>query len=117
MTLANKGYEGRRPSVNLSDEQLLRNAKDFIDSVPFYGVVERFNESLIRLNYFLKMEFPEFQPFVIEKNVTQDRSKSIEDKMLDLKNELGEPFYEEVLERNRLDMELYEYALKKFNEV
>lgn len=115
MTLANKGYEGRRPSAQLSDEELLNNAKGFIDSVPFYGIVEKFEESLIRLEYFLKMEFPEFKSFVTEENVTQDRKKNISDRMSELEVEIGAELYKEVIERNKLDMELYNYSLSKFD--
>lgn len=114
MTLANKGYAGRRPSSSLTDEQLLSNAKSFIDTVPFYGIVEKFDESLKRLDYFLKMEFPEFCPQVTELNVTQDKSKNIEDRLLDIKAELGNHLYEEVLCRNKMDLELYDYALNNF---
>ncbi|MDA9837090.1 sulfotransferase family protein [Luminiphilus sp.] len=114
MTLANKGYEGRRPSSSLTDEQLLSNAKSFIDTVPFYGIVERFDESLKRLDYFLKMEFPEFCPKVIELNVTQDRSKDIDERVSRIQAELGADLYEEVLDRNKLDLQLYSYALDNF---
>lgn len=96
------------------DDELLTNSKKFIDTVRFYGIVEYFNESLQKLDDYLKPHFDELTIKNIRTNSLQDKRLSIDEKIDNFKNSIDKDLFEEVLKRNRLDLELYQYAKSKF---
>ncbi|MEA1051637.1 sulfotransferase family 2 domain-containing protein [Lamprobacter modestohalophilus] len=78
-----------------------------LHELPFVGVVEQFDTSLRRLEAWLKPFFPEikFQPQKL--NVTQERDLSMEQRLEQIKNEVGAEIFEELQRANSLDLQLY----------
>ncbi len=114
--LANRGPDGRRPSQSLSDDQLFENAKIFLDNCPFYGLVERFNESMVRAHMYFKARFPEFIGSIHKENVTSKKSWSnIQDETESILEKLPKDIRSSLVERNQLDLKLYNYATERFN--
>jgi len=58
--LANTEYESTRPKVHRYNENLLPAACRFIDSLPFFGIVDRFSESLELMQEACRDPFPDF---------------------------------------------------------
>lgn len=115
LQLANRGYEGRGPSALLTDDELLGRAKLFIDEVAFFGIVEKFDESIRRLKYLLKVAFPDFRPASVRANVTQDPALKLADRLESFKQQIGDDLYSEVVGRNALDLDFYEHAVEQFD--
>src|SRR6185369_4368458 len=73
---ANRGYETRRPSEKLDDEELLDNAKEFLRSLPLFGIVERYDESMAWMQKVWGKVFPDVSFAVYRSNVMQDPEQS-----------------------------------------
>ncbi len=79
----------------------------FLRSVPLLGLVERFDESMVLMEEFLREYIPEIDLSYIPQNVGQKRKSAGERREL-LKQELGEELFQELQEKNREDIALYE---------
>lgn len=90
-----------------SDEELYEKALEFILSLRFVGIVDRFDESCELLNMYLRPAFPHFKTRKVEANVLQDITLPVESKRQKVRDELGDELYEMVVERNKLDSRLY----------
>lgn len=80
-----------------------------IETLPFVGVVERFDESLVRLQEWLQPVFPHIDFKPTKANVTQKAEMTLEKRLEALKAEIGERVYGEVVEVNEVDLEVYKY--------
>ncbi|WP_456384886.1 sulfotransferase family 2 domain-containing protein [Desulfolithobacter sp.] len=78
----------------------------FLRSVPLLGLVERFNESMVLMEEFLREYIPGIDLSYIPQNVGQKR-KSAGERREFLKQELGEELFQELHEKNREDIALY----------
>ncbi len=91
-------------------------AVEFLSSLPGFGLVERFEQSVQVLN----RELSAFYGHPIEMlqfrrdNVTQDPAISLDHSHELIRGELGDELFEELLERNRFDRRLYEWAVEAF---
>ena len=112
--IANRGLEARRPSQSLSDAQLLANAKAFVDGLDFFGLVERFDESMVRLNLYLRPYFPGFRGRIYRENVTSDLDIPLADQVRTILDELSASMRGALVARNALDLELYAYVTDRF---
>lgn len=78
--------------------------------LPFFGLVECFDESANRLESWLKPIFPEFKSHSIRDNVTSNVSATLADKLKGLNEQLGDDLYERLVSENSDDLVLYETA-------
>lgn len=86
----------------------LSRAKRAVDELPFIGVVEDFAGSLERLQRWWHLEgFDGIALRPVKKNVSQDIKKSLELRLEELRYQLGDVIYTQLLEANQADMELY----------
>jgi len=82
----------------------LRVALDVLRQIAVPGVVDIFDRSLVAAEYFLRPAFPRLQFQYVKQNVTpNDGDASVR---LELREELGETLYAQLLKLNRLDYEL-----------
>ena len=112
--LSNTIYQIDPKAKPLRDYEHLERARLFLDSIPFFGIVEHFQQSLVRMHYYLKTHFPQVRVVNRQTNVTQDVNKGIQENLDAIRNELGEELFGEFCNRNKLDMDLYNYATKQF---
>ncbi len=90
-----------------SDE--LSRAKRAVDELPFVGDVGRFDDSVKKLESILKDHgFLDISLTAEEKNVSRV-SKSVLEKLEDLKENVGGEFYDKLISANSNDITLYEY--------
>jgi hypothetical protein len=92
----------------------LTRALEGLSEVPYFGIVERFEESLVRLEGWLKTDFPEFSSYKVRADSTSDAHPSIEERLEDLRGKLGNPLYCRLVEANCDDLILYNSAIAKF---
>jgi len=89
---------------HLSEEFKVLNA---IDHLPFVGLVERFDESLSRLQSFIRKAYPEISLKPVKLNVTQKVDSTLEQRLEDLKSEIGSKLYLDLLDSNSIDLKIF----------
>ncbi len=94
--------------------EVLDRAKLFISSIPYFGLVEHFHQSLVRMHYYLKVNFPSIEITNKQANVTQNVEVDINIKLAQIREELGEEYFLLLEKCNQLDLKLYNYAVNRF---
>jgi hypothetical protein len=84
-----------------------------VHALPFFGLVERFDESMHLISKALHERGTTFGTDYVARNQSQ-REDSLEARLDRMRAELGEPMWKELVDRNRLDLELYERADREF---
>lgn len=83
-------------------------------SLPFFGMVESFEESLLAMRKYLRPHFGELDINHSPVNVTLERKPTLDERLQHIREELGPSLYREVLEHNALDILLYHEARQLF---
>lgn len=83
-------------------------------SLPFFGLVDSFQESLIRLQQYLTPYVGDFDISHEHENASPGRATTLEKRVMRIAEELGPSLYRELLELNSLDMLLYREAQRRF---
>ncbi|MGI0026214.1 MAG: sulfotransferase family 2 domain-containing protein [Nitrosopumilaceae archaeon] len=91
-------------SPDISDEKMLNIAKQHLSEFAFFGITERFEDSLSLMCYTFGWKPI---PNIIKQNVAPSRSA---------KEELAKETLDAITECTRLDTELYQYACKIFDD-
>ncbi|MDO3386633.1 hypothetical protein QWI17_12370 [Gilvimarinus sp. SDUM040013] len=112
--LANRSPSGPEQVAPATEHEYARRAINFIDSLAFFGLVERFHESLVRLNFYLVGEFPDIQLRHHWQNATQRNATSVDEQLASIAGELGPDLYQRLIDRNQQDLTLYQYACERF---
>lgn len=94
----------------VSDEEMLENACEFLSSLRFVGVVDEFDRSLQLLTNYLSEGFPAFEYAPVQANVLQDITIKQDEKRQRIRDELGDELFEMIVDRNQLDEKLYQHA-------
>jgi hypothetical protein len=105
-----KMWEWKQP---VREEHLLEALK-FMDSVPAVGVVERFDESLAALRAAHTLRFPQLLSKGIVVNRTRP-AKPLEQKLAEIRDEVGASFYENLLQENAMDLALWDAANRRLS--
>jgi len=93
----------------------LHSAKNFLGAAGFFGIVERFRESLDWLEAWLRQPFPTVKLQLVHANVTNRQGASVGDRLKVLQDRLGDDLFERLNNGNQADMKLYEYATELFS--
>jgi len=90
------------------------------------GIVERFDECMVLFEENLRQVFPKISLSYVRQNVGQQNANSREDRIEKLRQEIGEDAFAVLEEKNRHDLQFYEWAeqlvddrigeIKDFNE-
>jgi hypothetical protein len=91
-----------------------RHAVQNLTKLPFFGLVEAFDESLDRMQRYLEPYFGKLDMCHTPVNVTAGRKPTIHERIEAIRSELGPSLYRELLEHNALDLLLYEQAQQLF---
>lgn len=95
-------------------EPELIKAKAFIQSLEMLGFVEFFDESMILFEKFLSTVFRGIDLSYKMQNVGQQPSELLEFRIEKLRKVIGEDVFMLLMDRNRADLELYDYARRVF---
>lgn len=87
-----------------------------INASNLIGIVDRYDESMVVFEDYLKEFFPGIDLSYIRRNVTDVTQLSVEEKSSKLLLEFGEQLAAEVLANNEYDLELYTKANEKLSE-
>lgn len=79
------------------------------------GVVDRLDESLVVAEQALKSHFPNIDMSYVSQNVTTGRAESLQDRLKQTREEIGENLMSELVKRNDLDMEVYSQANRELD--
>jgi len=102
------------PGPEIAD---LNRAVTALQRLPFVGIVESFEQSMARLESLLQPSFPGFKSFAARKNVTTAPDLSLDDRLSNLRAEIGGELFEELLDANLKDICLHHAASTRLAEV
>ncbi|SMF95051.1 Sulfotransferase family protein [Methylomagnum ishizawai] len=94
----------------------LTRALKALAELPFFGLVERFDESILRLESWLKSEFPGFKCESVRDNATSSSDITLEQKLIILREQLGDSLYSRIEQENGNDLILYDAAMAIWND-
>lgn len=115
LRLGNKNPESRKYDSTRSDEEILQDAKMFLESLDVFGLVDRFSESMLQFEHAYGESFPEITFKDVAMNTTQKVSISLQDRYKKIENEIGSELYAQLILRNQLDIKLYQFASGLFS--
>jgi len=97
------------------DLSVLERASSAVQSLPFIGIVESFDESMERLTKLLRPTFPQFKPHSVQANVSArpEPGLGLAQKLAKLQQELGPQVYAQLEAANAQDLALYQLALER----
>tara|TARA_Y100001963_G_C6597672_1_gene360989 strand:- start:404 stop:670 length:267 start_codon:yes stop_codon:yes gene_type:complete len=86
-----------------------------MESLPFVGLVEQYNQSTERLNIALnKSGFKNINLKPQQKNQSSNSSIGLQDKIESLQKKLSPIVFSKLLEANENDSKIYEYVKEKY---
>lgn len=94
-------------------QEHLENAKSLVCKTPLVGIVEQFDESMIVFDHYLRSLGLELGFEYVKQNITDKTSESHADKLQRLESELGSDLYSQLVENNKYDLALYDFAVKE----
>lgn len=110
LRLGNKDPDRRKPDLTRSNFDVLQDAKDFLKHLQVFGMVDRFDESLQNFSDAYSTYFPEVSFKSVEVNTTQSTSISLDERYSKIEEQIGKDLFAELILRNQLDIQLYNYA-------
>jgi hypothetical protein len=96
-------------------EDDLKVALERLSELPFFGIVELFDESIAKLSCNLFPYFPQFDINYVSTNISAERKISLQERLDDTESRLGRNLYQELLDKNAIDIQLYDQALSLFS--
>ena len=100
--------------IEVSDLKLVNKA---VDRIPFIGLVERFQDSLNVLKAMLEQAGYSIFNFDETRENSNSAPENLDVRLAKIKEEVGQDFYEMLLEVNRDDLVLYETVARKLDQV
>ncbi len=92
----------------------LREARQQLFKLPFFGIVEFFDKSIARMGDYLLRDFGRLNMDYVPANQTPGRKETLQERIDDIRDALGPELYRKLLDKNALDMRLYDYAVSLF---
>jgi hypothetical protein len=103
------GRENDMRTARATDHDLTV-ALDRLSQLAYFGVVELFEESMCKLNYYLAAHFDNMDLSHDVINQSPERKESLEERLQQIANALGPDLHQELQEKNELDLQLYDTA-------
>lgn len=101
----------KKPYDSHEFEMACRN----LQQVAMVGLVERFDESMVLFEEYLRPYFPEIDLSYVPQNIGQD-PQPYQERIASVKKELGDELFSGFLMKNREDLALYELAKARLEE-
>ena len=93
-----------------SPDQLRQRTIKALKLLPFVGVVELFEQSMQVMEHWLAPHFPGFRVLPAWQNPTEQRSTPLPERLANIREEIGDGLYDEILTANQVDLDLCEAA-------
>jgi hypothetical protein len=107
-------FQAYRLAFGTPDGSMLERALATLEVLPFVGLVEDYESSLARLQGLLADYFPSIHLKVQHANVTASRADSLDERLEDLRQRVGDELYRELESMNQVDMRVWERARELF---
>lgn len=85
-------------------------AKLRLKQLPAIGLVDQFDDSMTRFTSLVRQSFPEFSGAYKVENVSQSRSRSVNERIEQLQEAIGETNFKRLVQCNAYDLRLYQEA-------
>jgi hypothetical protein len=112
-TIHISGREKDMRTAAASDSDL-KDAMERISHLPFFGIVELFDDSIARMKSYLAPHIGQIDTNYAVVNRSPERKTTLQERLDEIEDALGKSLYQEVLDKNALDLQLYDSALKLF---
>ena len=110
-TLRFAGRDNGTPVTDTDYQKALATLKN----IPTIGLVRRYDESMVLFEESLRPYFPDLDLAYIPQNINQPPA-TIEQRLLQLRDELGDELYEQLCRANEYDLRLYVKTCELFEE-
>jgi len=109
---------GRERDMRLANATLVdfHIALEQLSRLHYFGIVELFSISVVHMAKYLSPGFGSLNTFFEVKNKSQGRRTSMKERLADIEAALGPQLHTELLEKNALDLELYNKAVNLFHD-
>jgi hypothetical protein len=113
-----RNFQALRLASAVQDETLdeANRAIEAIKSLPFIGLVDQYDQSLTKLENWLRPAFPSIKLEPYRENATGNSINSIDERLQALKHEIGIDLFSRLVKENEIDLEIYkltqDYYLK-----
>ena len=114
--LSNRKIDSTRPVPGEHELERLEAAKEFLLSIPFFGLVERFEQSWQLMADDMSASFAELDIRIYRENASRGLQTTLVDRYRELRKEIGDTLFEQVIFRNHLDLQLYSFAAGVFEQ-
>jgi hypothetical protein len=88
-------------------------ASKAVATLPFVGVVEEFERSMLLLQSLVQADMPEFVARSVHANVSRKSTASLDERLERLRADVGEDCYSALLAHNADDLRLHQQALER----
>jgi len=88
----------------------LTSAIHYIKTCPIVGVVDRFDESMVMEEEYLKNFFQEIDLSYVKQNVSKDRKKNLKERIESNRADIGDKLMDFLIEKNKIDFKIYSTA-------
>jgi len=106
--LLNIDFENKSNNLKFYEEALKN-----IESLELIGLVDQYDSYINKFGLKYSRFFPELKITTHHENVTQDKNKTLEEKILNIKNSLTQETYNLLVSNNSEDQKLYNFILNK----
>lgn len=99
--------------INRNPHLFRQRALFALNNLPVVGLVENFDESMKKYEELIRPAFPEFEVIQASSNTMTDPTKAIASKLKAFEEEIGRHYYNNLLQLNAIDLELYHFVKNK----
>lgn len=99
----------------MNDQQMRDISLQQIASMQFFGIVERFDESMTLMQRYLEAFRPGMNYQYERVNSTAGRARTIEERLTVIQSQLTAHTYDALIHHNQTDLAVYEAALQRFD--
>lgn len=87
-----------------------------VTALPFIGLVEDYDRSVARLTDLLKPLFSDFAPLIVRRNAENaGDTRTINEKVAQIRDELGDALFERLMEANQSDLTLFHHVAASYS--
>ena len=104
----------RWDSLPETEQSEFERARATLSELPFVALVDQFDASLSRLADYLGPDFPGFQIYSVQANVTAKTQVPLDQRLGKLQQDMGDSMFERLTEANRDDIALYEIMRARY---
>ena len=101
----------QREDLSFSDSEFIKVS---VKNMDMLGIVDRFDESMVLFEETLRKHFPDIDLSYTAQNIGQKADESRETRLAWLEAEIGRGTYDLLVQKNKHDIELYDFMSEEF---